>query len=363
MDIGAIVELTREKLLKGGHRSLHVDWYGGEPLLNIEFIEVCSFALQNLCKSLDIVFHASMISNGTRWPSDPVDFVSRHKLRQVQISFDGVGKSHSKVRRLRKGYGKPNEKTTFESTFEIVGKLLDAVRVDVRYNVSPTSVKEIDEFIELVHNADWFNKAYPCVIQPARVSMYSEKSAFIRAHELSASEFEVVLERFRDLTHRPGSVQVGWFEDGVNPKSSVCAALAESSVVIGAEKNIYRCGLQVGETKRAVSKLNDSNDSQLSVDGFPDQKFWEDFDPTIQDSCSECTFLPICWGGCPKKHLEKDLHALEETSQYYRKNLGSRVASEANVTAPLGFEFLQRDQFKNCNDYGSDLISVRNISE
>jgi uncharacterized protein len=85
-----LARVAAERLERQGKRSLHVNWYGGEPLLNIDAMERGSLAMQRYCKEAGVAYHASVLSNGTRWPEDVGAFVERHKLRQIQISFDGL---------------------------------------------------------------------------------------------------------------------------------------------------------------------------------------------------------------------------------------------------------------------------------
>jgi len=55
-DVEQIVEIARERVSRSGKRSLHIDWYGGEPLMNIDFIEAASKALQAFCKEAGIAY-------------------------------------------------------------------------------------------------------------------------------------------------------------------------------------------------------------------------------------------------------------------------------------------------------------------
>src|SRR5438094_148315 len=48
-DVGEVVHIARERIARSRKKSLHVDWYGGEPLMNLEFMEAASLALQALC--------------------------------------------------------------------------------------------------------------------------------------------------------------------------------------------------------------------------------------------------------------------------------------------------------------------------
>jgi uncharacterized protein len=131
-DAPPLVALAEARLVASGKRTLHVDWYGGEPLLNVEFLEQASHALQALCARLGVVYGASVISNGTAWPADVGAFVRAHK---VQISFDGLRENHDRRRRYRRGRAPSPDASSFGRAAAYVDRLLDHVRVDVRINV------------------------------------------------------------------------------------------------------------------------------------------------------------------------------------------------------------------------------------
>ena len=78
-----------------------------------------------------------------------------------------------------------------------------------------------------------------------------------------------------------------------------------------------------------------------------DADWWTAFDPTLQPNCSRCSFLPVCWGGCPKKHLEGDSHSLHEQSLYWRKALPQKIAWQFGVALKeSAFSFTEGDQFR-----------------
>jgi uncharacterized protein len=353
-DIESVVALTRERLSRSGKRSLHVDWYGGEPLMNIEFIEAASLALQALCESEQVTYVASIISNGTCWPEDVGSFISRHRVRQVQISFDGLRDNHNRRRRYRKGYAPPApDASSFDLAVGLVDKLLDHTHVDIRINIDRANQGDVIPFIKFARLRGWFEKPFPAVIQPARLSSYSEHSSFMRQSELSSEGYDALRALVRSEVGIETSVEESETPDGFPyPKTSVCAALANDSVVVGADGRQYRCGLQAAEPARAVGNLRTSSKRQLPVLGssgnvqHSDKLWWEAFDPTTLPSCSRCSFLPICWGGCPKKHLEGDDHALTEQSIFWRRNLPRLIASGVDAEASPDFIFNEADQFR-----------------
>jgi uncharacterized protein len=349
-EIPSILQLTEEHLKRSGKKRLHVDWYGGEPLLNVEFLERASLALQELCAKLDILYQASIISNGTEWGDDVGSFVQRHKIRQAQISFDGLRKNHDRRRRYRAGYAPETEASSFDRAVSLVDRLLDHTRVDLRFNTDRSNQSDVLPFISFAEDRGWFDRPYPAVFQPARLASYSDHSSFLRKNELTLEEFDAIRAAIRAKAGVEIAVEESETPDGFPfPKNSVCAALAQDSVVIGADSLQYRCGLQVGETGRSVGTLARPGRRELPVLNQAvksEAEWWDEFDPTTLPKCSRCSFLPICWGGCPKKHLEKDDYAIGEQSRFWRQNLPRLVAGGAGIEAPAGFVFEDRHQFR-----------------
>jgi uncharacterized protein len=344
-DVPAIVHLARNRLRESGKRSLHVDWYGGEPLLNVEFLETASQALQSLCSDEGIAYRASVISNGTCWPEDVGDFVRRHRLQQVQISFDGLRRHHNRRRRYRSNAAE-SAGSSFDEAIRLVDRLLEYVRVDIRFNLDHGNKGDLIPFIQFARRQGWFQRRYPAVLQPARLAAYSARRAFLQAAGLSLADFD----RLRAAARQEAGVEILMEEseapDGVpSPKTSVCAALADDSVVVGADSRHYRCGLQVGERHRAVGEIGARRSLPL-VNEHVDEAWWREFDPTQLPTCSRCSFLPICWGGCPKKHLERDEHAIAEQGAYWKANLPRLIARGAGMELVGPTAFGAEDQFR-----------------
>lgn len=351
-DVDTVVASAKERLTTSGKRSLHVDWYGGEPLLNVEFLEAASEALQSLCRDLAVSYHASVISNGTRWPTDVNNFVKRHAIRQVQITFDGLRDQHNRSRRYRPGYG-TGSNSSFDEAVALVDGLLDAAQVDIRLNIGSHNVKDVWPFLDMARERGWFGKRFPAVIQPARLSAFTDECGFLRPREIPQDEFNRLRSEIRRVIAGAAAVEESEAPDGLPlPKASVCAALAQDSVVIGADGLEYRCGLQVGQQAQAIGRIESKSSpfQILQTEVFPDKTWWDAFDPTTLPSCSRCSFLPICFGGCAFKHLRKDLHAIGEQGAYWRKNLPRLIAARAGTAADIDTEFSEADQFRRGRD-------------
>lgn len=349
-DIDTLRNYVRDKLAAHDRTYLHIDWYGGEPMLNVDFIEAASKALIADCDRNGISYVASIISNGTNWPEDIEDFIARTRIRQVQISFDGMRAHHEKRRRYRDAENHIGD-SSFEKAVAVVDRLVKCVRTDIRYNIDRRNAEDILPFIDFASERGWFAAAFPAVFQPARLSAYSERSSFMRNWELSVEEFDALRADVRAAMDGVGRVEEGEVPDGFpHPKTSVCAALSTASAVIGADSKVYRCGLQVGEVGRAVDHIGAPDSGVAKVEGSDenDGTWWDEFDPTLRPTCSKCSFLPICWGGCPKTHLEKDQHATDEQGIWWRANLPRLIGDAAGFseltedTVPLELQFRQQ---------------------
>jgi uncharacterized protein len=348
MDLASILSWILNKFTdrSGGDRYLHVDWYGGEPLLNIDFIEAASPAIQQLCAENHIDYTASIISNGTLWPEDVAAFAKRHKIQQAQISFDGLRENHNQRRRYRAGFKRDGD-SSFDLAVRVVDGLLSACRVDVRLNLDRGNYSDLSPFVDFAKARGWFDREYPCVMMPARLSYYTAHSAFMRKVELDHGHLDE-MRAFMKQAGAEGRLTVDEqdpeVQDFAYPRASVCAALAHNSQVVGAEGLIYKCGLLVGDRDKAVGRL--ANDQTDSEEQFPAAKWWESYDPTTLPNCSRCSFLPVCWGGCPLKHLNQDTHALEERSIYWRNHLPHLITRRFGEEPPAGFSFTEADQFR-----------------
>jgi uncharacterized protein len=365
-DIEVLVAQTRTKLMESGRSRLHVDWYGGEPLQNLEFMEAASRALQSLCRDLGVTYRSSVISNGTLWPEDVGAFVQRHAISQVQISFDGVGSRHDKIRRFRSSADRQAGLSSYALAVNLVDHLADHVRVDARFNIDRTNAQELHDFVGEARRRGWFKKPFPVVIQPARVSDYSERSGFLKGRKLSLEEFDSIRAELRGTASSAFRIEESEVPDGYPyPKTTVCAALVDDSSVFGADGHVYRCGLQVSERHRAVGSFRAESDAKQRARFIPirselmdaaeqQAQWWKQFDPCEQPTCSVCSFLPICMGGCPKKHLEGDRASLDEQGAYWRRNLARLLAHAAESGSTSDFEIPRSQQFRTAASGASE---------
>ncbi|TPN82560.1 radical SAM protein [Mesorhizobium sp. CU2] len=338
--IDQIVDHIRAIFAQSHKRTLHVDWYGGEPMLNRDFLEKASVAIQDACHELDVSYSASILTNGTLWPEDALSFVKTHHIERLQITFDGMSRSHNKTRRHRT-VSRENV-NQFDAACALVDQLAPHISVDIRFNLSRQNAEEATEFAELGLARGWFAPENKAQLQLAKLTPYSTEVDFLRKVEFTFAEFEEVRNRVRPHVPDGKLDKSASLDSYPSPRESVCAAIAEDSIVIGADGNLYSCGLQVTEPHRNVGQLGRAH----TESALHELQFWDGFDPTRAPSCSRCSFLPLCWGSCPKLHMECDTAQLEQQSEFWRVMLPRRLAASLDLSLVPGFALTAVDQFR-----------------
>ena len=84
----------------GNRRYLEVDFFGGEPLLNMPAVRAAVERGRQIEKETDKVFRFTLTTNGALLTDDIIDFVNS-EISNVVISIDGRKEVHNAVRKLK----------------------------------------------------------------------------------------------------------------------------------------------------------------------------------------------------------------------------------------------------------------------
>lgn len=320
----AAVAWTKDRIEGRGHTRLNVDWYGGEPMLNQAVICRYSKAMTEFCDARGLTYRASMICNGTAWPERPAAFVRENRITSVQFSLDGPERHHNKRRGLIDPKGGPGRSPSFDQVMATVGALVGSARIYLRVNVDPWIGRDCLEVLDACAERGWLGAGtdfYPYV---AVVHAMTEHCGFIgkasRFEAFNAEYDEIQQAFYAELARRRGEKALEMVQYYPNRVTLNCAAVSHNSVVFGPNGLMYKCGLDVGDHHRAhdsisAALLNSSSDvAPLARDR------WDRYDPFTHERCSECQYLPVCMGGCPKAQIEGNATQIRHQSAFWENN-------------------------------------------
>lgn len=345
-----ILDFVRRQVEEKGHPKLYTDWYGGEPMLNRDAIEYFSERAIAYCEEAGIGYSSAMISNGTHWPEDARGFVERVRLNHVQITLDGPERHHDVRRAYKKGH--EQDESSFSVVTSTVDRILGSTRIYLRINVDPGVGRSALELVDVFAERGWLEpgtRFYPYL---APIGPMTEHCGFIGTSkkfqdfqddfEKIKAEFEERVAGFvspRDLEH---------LQIYPNTRRMNCAAVGDNAVVFGPDGLMYKCGLDVGIVERAYDSLPPvGHDPGQAPPPAPPKKRspfvilsdqpavgseahpYQSYDPFSHARCSECQYLPVCMGGCPKTQFEGNEFYLTRRSAYWEQNFERMIETYA----------------------------------
>lgn len=266
----------------GSYKKLHVNWFGGEPLLEKKRIKTLSNLLIKLCDDLGIEYYGSVTTNGNLLNEHTAIELTELRVRALQFTLDGAKESHNQLR-----LGK-----TLENTFD---KTIDAIKIaikhgfntNIRINLSPMNEQSIPVLIEqlLANGISQDQNNVNLYINEMKQHGASSDVPGIYYKD-QGSFFESYTKALHYICSK------GFRPPKIRAKGVSCEYDRHSSLLFGADGNIYHCKTDDNRLMHEVAESGEigeaTNMANLLRCRFP----WND------EKCSTCKLLPLCMGGC-----------------------------------------------------------------
>lgn len=254
---------------KSSNNPVDVRWFGGEPLVNKNAIDI-------ICRTMinhGVTFKSTMITNGLLFTDSIISRAnSLWKLKSVQITLDGTKEVYQKTKSYRNAVG--NE---FERVIDNIHRLTEAkIRVTIRLNQGFYNTSDLLQLVDFLSINFKDNKL---------VSVYNSL-LFDEDVESNAQQKSERYERFKILQER--LIENGlYINTPLNKRLrySHCMADSDSSVVITPTGEIGKC-----EHFAQLHRIGNIYDPQFDYNEI--QRWKERHQPT--QKCFECPLYPQC---------------------------------------------------------------------
>ena len=309
-----VVALAGRMLDTAGAKSLHISWFGGEPLLALDVIESLTDRLKALVEERGGDYSAGIITNGYLLTQETADTLGRCCVKSAQVTIDGLEATHNATRYLAGGG------PTFE---RIVSNLRDnklPFRVSVRHNVHEGNRHEMDALNEFVE----------------KIAEESGNDIFYYPAPVSGSEVadergkQVGLLCGTDMSEVSVRQEAGRFACG---RGHYCGAHSIWAVGIDARGNLQKCWEAVDKPSISFGTAHDWDPANpLETASNPDNltMYLNTANPVPDEECRECVWLPTCVGGCPHKRLfsERACIGFKDDLEAYVLALHARIGED-----------------------------------
>lgn len=269
--------LKRDKI-----RSLHLDWFGGEPLMY--FNEVMVPIAEHACKLVEednVAFHHHVTTNASLMNEDMINKMAELRFMSYQITLDGNETHHNLIKHQADGNG------TFKTVIRNINMLTEAIPdvcVILRVNYDRKTLYCIEDIIPLLtENAK------------KHINMDYQKVWQVKC---TKEDYEQ-LEKVKTIFEENGLHYGRWTYDPF--RYHKCYADRIGHYVVNYDGRVFKCTARDYGDDKVIGTLQ--NDGQINWNYNLLGKLFAHatFD---NERCLKCKAMPVCMGPCITKNIE-----------------------------------------------------------
>lgn len=302
-----IIDFANERKVK----HLNIGWYGGEPLLGLDFIK--HFNHETYEAGFDV--SQSIVTNGYLLTEEVVKYFDFIWLKNIQITLDGDKETH-------------NSRRPHVSNLDSFGRIMDNLEmlytycnfngywpnVNIRVNIDKTNEDDYPKIKNMLYKkyGNFFNVYYALV--------HDSNSCVDKVEQIFNTKYEKEYKEKLDKKYCIEDESFYLEQHG----NCFCGAQTLNNYVIDADGFMYKCWEDIGIKERAVYNLNDKKTCNVLLESDFIIKSQAMFDKV----CKNCFMFIGCQGGCPRHALEnkRTCHVFKDNTnqfleRHYEKSL------------------------------------------
>lgn len=284
-----LVDFVKENLESA--KRLDVTWYGGEPLLEKETIYELSSEFQEICKELNCSYSAGIITNGVLLDGETARRLSTEcMVTFCQVTLDGPREVHNARRPLKDGKG------TFDKILRNIREATDYLKINVRINIDRENEDIYLALLDELEKAQLKDKVdiHIGMVEPIGSAKVCADTTSKCLDDEKMAEYQT--QFYASATQKGFRAQFYLVPANV---FGLCAAEIDKAFVVEPDGSLQKCWVTVGNKEERVGHI------KTGVPVSPQLLKWTSFDPTTHKECMDCKVLPLCFGNCVYRSLDK----------------------------------------------------------
>lgn len=270
---------------------LFVDWFGGEPLLEINAINELSQKLIQVCRDYKKPYIASMTTNGYLLTENVFKSMLHNKILSYQITLDGEEQNHNRNRHLVNGG--ETYSTILKNLQDIKEHIKAYFSIIIRTNLTLDMSERIEAYIEFLHNNFGDDRRFSFLFRPVG-NWGGERVSQMQSEMIT--DFSSVLDK---MARSKIQLNYGVYYNSL--RNGICEAAKRNSYVIKPSGEVCKCTALLDSADNQIGRLDSNGDMILNKDLL--SKWIYRFDK-MPDKCISCSMLPTCGNSsCPANCL------------------------------------------------------------
>lgn len=282
-----------ERFLTGKNKRYLVNFFGGEPLMNLPLIKDLVAKAKEKGKRLGFEVDFNLTTNGTLWNDRIRDFL-RDDIRNITVSLDGP-KDINDAQRPARGTFSPHDRTV-ETLKEL--KKIKGGNFVIRTIVTRNSYDKIGEIyrynLELAPGGVGITSVDVDPAHPLALTEDEHKLMVQRIVENNAANLDSFATddnpQFYEYTF--DLFELIFFKKYRPNPCNACRAVA----AIGADGDIYPCHRFVGVEDFRIGNVNDANHLNENYDKV--RELFRTASVDTMPQCAKCWARYLCGGCC-----------------------------------------------------------------
>lgn len=280
--------------------SLNLSWFGGEPFIyfNEVIIPITQYA-QKLCNENNVKFINSATTNAALINYNIAEQLESMNFTHFQITLDGIQEEHDKVKYQ---IGMPS---AFNRTLSNINNILNKTKntnisLRINYTQKNLNLKIVEQVNKLISEDN-----------RKRINVFFRK-VWQETNNLSNYELcRSILELFQ---------QSGYTIDPLNniiTDFKSCYVCKKYYHAINFNGGVFKCTASNEIYEDPKGHINNDGSITLNKDYIRKYNI-KSFD---NNTCSNCIYLPICMGNCPRNYNPKTFSCQQDLIDYNYKDI------------------------------------------
>lgn len=322
----SVIKFFRKQIHK--YKSVSIDWFGGEPLLQKSRIIRMMQTLKELCNINGVPLCSTMVTNGYLLDLNTFDSLVENKVLYYQITLDCTNEIHDKRRPYIDGSG------TFDTIFNNILEIKKHAkhkyfRIIIRSNIGRNDDQAYRDFLK---------KILPLIGDDERFAFSCEAIRDWGGESIKNLQDEIRhLTDYETMSILPEILNKNinaFLSDFKNLSYQRCQAGKKNGFLINYDGGIYKCGMTScgSDVNRKVGHIGYlKSNGDLYIDETKNSQFLMPREP--YEHCETCSWLSNCLlSNCPLSCAKGEkLQCLKEDkgndyiegviwNMYYQKN-------------------------------------------
>lgn len=269
------------------YKKLLINWFGGEPLLEIKNISNFMRKIKEVVEK-DTIIVGQITSNGYLLSSENFESLLSVGVNLFQITVDGLERFHNETRILKSGVG------TWERIIENLRSIKKEqdlnFHITIRSNFTNESIKYYKEWIDFLKENFGNDARFSFHFETVK-NLGGENNKYI-ANNVDES-IDNYLSKAINYSKSKG-INLLVLDSMIGRNKFICYASNPNSLVFDYDGSIRKCTVSIDSDLNKVGYISDGNLF------FDDNKFAYWVNNDIQESCKICPIFPACYGKkCP----------------------------------------------------------------